>query len=199
MEESFWSSITSVAATIAAFAAAAAAVAAWKSAKATRQSAKATQQAAEETQKTMLHHVLEDIHKDYRSPEMHSAVITLRHFYKKHRETFVDKYEEIRKEDEKRMSSLDEEKRIEAERTLHYQRRLVSIFYRHLAALYVDKILPKSIIFREWAESDLRIIPEIIVPIENKLREVLHTPPLPALDENCPLLVLYRDSKDYRL
>jgi len=102
-----------------------------------------------------------------------------------------------RYEDKKKISELNnQEDRIKVvQNTLHYQRRLVSHFYQHLAALYVNKILTKDIVYKNWSEADLRIIPEIIIPIENKLREVLHKPPLGPLEDNCHLLVLYRDSK----
>ena len=148
--------------------------------------------------RTMIHQALLDVQKDYRSPQMQYAVRTLWQFYKEHgKEKLVEKYEEIRDEEQIWILSLDKQERVEAEQsTLHYQRRLVSHFYQHLTALYVNKILPKDIVFSIWSEADLRIIPEILIPIENKLREVLHIPPLGPLDENCSLLVLYKDSKD---
>ena len=146
----------------------------------------------------MIHHALEDVQKDYRSLEMLCAIERLWQLYRNRgKKKLAEKYEEIRNEEEEWVSSLDKQKRVEAEQnTLHYQRRLVSLFYQHVAALYINKILPKGIVFKTWSETDLRIIPEIIVPIENKLREVLHTPPLPPLDENnYSPLILYRDSK----
>lgn len=148
--------------------------------------------------RTMIHQVLLDVQKDYRSPQMLYAVRTCWEFYgKQGRKKFVEKYEEIRNEEQRWILSLDKQKRIEAEQsTLHYQRRLVSHFYQHLASLYVNKILPKKIVYSIWSETDLRIIPEVLIPIENKLREVLHTPPLEPLDESCSLSVLYRESKD---
>jgi hypothetical protein len=147
--------------------------------------------------KTMIHQALLDVQKDYRSAQMLYAVKTLWQFYEEHgKQKIVKEYEEIRVEEQKRISLLDKQKRIEAEQsTLHYQKRLVSHFYQHLAALYVNKILPKDIVFSIWSEADLKIIPDILIPIENKLREVLHKPPIEPLNENCNLLVLYRDSR----
>jgi len=158
---------------------------------------------------TTFHHVLADIRKDYLSPQMGYAVKTLWQFYndcKKDGEDFVEKYCRILKEDKSRLSSLEEQQRVEAERsTLHYQRRLVSHFYQYVAALYANnKRLLRGIVFRTWTEKDLRIIPNIIIPIEIKLREVIQTPPLQPFDENAldkkdSLLVLYRlyrDSKE---
>lgn len=148
----------------------------------------------------MIHEALLDVQKDYRSPQMLYAVRTLWDFYREHKEKLVETYEEIRNEEERWVSSLDRQERIKAEEhTLHHQRRLVSHFYQHLASLYLSKILPRDILYRNWSEPDLRIIPQILIPIENKLREVLFTPPLKPLDESCSLLVLYRDSKDCSL
>lgn len=148
--------------------------------------------------RTMIHQALLDVQKDYRSPQMHYAVRTLWDFYREHGEDmFVEEYEKIRKKEDKWVSNKEKQKRIEFEQaTLHYQRKLISQFYQHLATLYANGILSKDIIYSSWSEADLRIIPTILVPIENKLREVLFKPPLGSLDENCNLLVLYRNSKD---
>lgn len=146
--------------------------------------------------KTMIHQALLDVQKDYRSPQMLYAVRTLWQFYREYgKERLIEEYEKIRKSEEQWISNLDKQKRIEAEQsTLHYQRRLVSHFYQHLAALYVNGILSKDIVYSNWPEENLRIIPEILIPIEDKLYEVFYS--LGPLDKNCNLLVLYRDSKD---
>lgn len=153
-----------------------------------------------EVQKTILiHQSLLHLQKEYLSPHMLLAIRTLWDFYRQYgRENFVEKYMEIRAEEHEWILSLDKQKRIEAEQaTLHYQRRLVSQFYTQLATLYVNKVLPKDILFKAWSEADLRIIPDILIPIENKLREVLHRPPVPLLDENSNLMALYKDSKEF--
>lgn len=159
------------------------------------------QQMAKQTElqkRTLIHQSLLSLQKDYRSPQMLYAVRTLRDFYREHgTEKFVEKYEKIREEERKWILTIDRLKRIEAEQTtLHYQRRLVSHFYNQLATLYINDVLPKDIIYRNWSEADLRIIPEILIPIENKLGEVLYKPPLAPLDENSSLMILYRGSKD---
>lgn len=151
--------------------------------------------------KTLVHQTLVDLQKEYRSTQMLYAIKTLWDFYNENgQDKFVEKYEEIRCEEQKMVSSLEKQKQIEAEQsTLHNQRRIVSHFYQQLANLYVNKVLTKDVVYRSWSEADLRIIPQVIVPIENNLRKVLHKPPLGRpLDENHSLLVLYRDSRNYR-
>jgi hypothetical protein len=157
-----------------------------------------TRKLKQEMVKQTVYQSLLSLQKDYRSPQMLYAVRTLWDFYREHgKEKFVEKYEEIRNEERIWITNIDKQKRIEAEQsTLHYQRRLVSQFYNQLATLYVNGVLPKDIVYRNWPEADLRIIPEILIPIENKLCEVLHQPPLPLLGENSDLMVLYRGSKD---
>ncbi len=155
------------------------------------------------TKQTLRHNAIREIRKDYLSPEMYHAIKTLWQFYRENNEkgeNFVDKYEKIRGEEEKWVSGQDKQNRVTADQsTLHYQRRLVKEFYVHLASLRASNILPASMVFREWPEEDLRIIPEIIVPIETKLNEVFHKPPLPEVDENnFPPLKLYNDSKRYK-
>lgn len=145
--------------------------------------------------KAMLHQALLDVQRNYRSGEMQYAIRTLWDFYKKEgKKNFVEKYEAIRREDEQRISALPPEDRLRAEQaTLHYQRRLVSHFYQHLASLHINGVLSRKILYTGWSERDLRIIPEVIVPIESRLpRELSGSPPL---DENSPLIILYRDSK----
>ena len=150
--------------------------------------------------KTLVHQTLVDLQKEYRSAQMLYAIKTLWNFYNENsQDKFVEKYEEVRSEDQKMVSSLEKQKQIEAEQsTLHNQRRIVSHFYKQLAILYDNKVLPKDVVYKSWSEADLRIIPQVLVPIENQLRELLHTPPLEPLDENHSLRVLYEDSKNHR-
>lgn len=151
--------------------------------------------------KSMFHQALMDVQKEYRSAEMLYAVRELWNFYRTHpKDELVKEYERIRLEDEQRISALDKLDRLKHERnTLHYYRRLVSHFYHHLGALLINGILPRDIIFRSWSESDLRIIPEILVPIENNLRAVLHEPPKRPLDEKHPLVFLYEQARMYEV
>jgi hypothetical protein len=144
------------------------------------------------------HHALEgDLRKEYLSPQMHQAVRRLWQFYNLWGTNFVNRYEEKRKEEDAQIAGLEPQMRIVAEQaTLHYQRKLVSHFYQYVAALYRNKTIPNYIVFGIWSKSDLEIIPKIIIPIENKLRESLNTPPLLPLDDNCGLLTLYRDATE---
>ena len=126
--------------------------------------------------KTMLHQVIRDILMEYRSAEMMIAVQSLWTFYRKHPNNFVEVYVRTKEQDEQSNALLPIPQRIEAERfTLHYFRRLVSQYYAMLAVLYTNNIFPKDILYSYWSEGDLRIIPNILIPIEKKLAEMFGT------------------------
>jgi hypothetical protein len=57
--------------------------------------------------------------------------------------------------------------------TLHYKRRLVSHFYMHLVHLAENKIIPEKVLYAGWKRDDLKIIPTILAPVEQKLASVL--------------------------
>lgn len=125
-----------------------------------------------------IHQVLVDILMDYRSPEMLLAVRTLWDLWRSDRDGFVERYETQRKREADAIAALPPEKRLEAERaSLHFHRRLVSQFYSFVAGLYELGIIPKRILYTHWGEADLRIIPQILLPIEKRLGEALGTSP----------------------
>ena len=124
----------------------------------------------------MIHQVLRDILMEYRSAEMLLAVNTLWVFYREHPEDFVRKYEETRRRDEGGIAKLPPKERAEVLRsTLDYLRRFVSHYYALLGGLYELKIITKDILYTYWSGDDLRIIPEILIPIERKLAETVGT------------------------
>ena len=148
--------------------------------------------------KTLLHHILSDIQRDYRSAEMLHAISRLWNFYRKHGSNkFVAKYEKIRKADEKSEIEQIKHQGQSQQITLHYQRRLVSHFYRHLATLYNERILPGRILYSIWGETDLEIIPKVLIPIENRVRQDLTGMPQNPISDSHPLMKLYWDSKQY--
>lgn len=149
------------------------------------------------TYQALIHQVLEDTQSDYRSPEMLFALTRLKDFYTEHgKDKFVEEYLKVRDEEHKWVMSQEKHTMIDFEKsTLHYQRRLVDHFFWHLSTLYVNGALPKRVIYGYWEEAVLRIIPDILVPISNKLRQVDYDPPLAPLSDKDTLIILYKDSK----
>lgn len=151
--------------------------------------------------------ILADLHKEYSSAEMHIAVATLWALRRKCEEQCEKEGEGIPEEElvkEYVRNRNDEKKTFEKKlaenaqqasdfhkSTLHFHRRLVSHFYQHLSTLYVNRMLPKDYIYDRWHRADLKILPDIIIPIENWLRENIHKPPEPRLPDQHPLWRLY--------
>lgn len=141
------------------------------------------------TKKALLHEAILNLFKDYRSFEMFYAIKELSEFYDIHKDKLVDEYMKKYNEDKKSFLRLSGNVRREGEQnSLHYLRRLVSHFYQELGALYINEIFPKKIITDTWSVGELRIIPEILIPIENKLRKDLHN--LKPLKDGDPLIEL---------
>jgi hypothetical protein len=117
-----------------------------------------------------VHRTLETALLEYRSVEMFTAVKHLWGFHKEHGNNIVQEYENIRQEDDMRIASLPEYERLESEKlTLHYRRQLVSRFYQFLSGLVNEGVVPREMIYRYWNRGALRIIPEILEPIERSL------------------------------
>ncbi|MEA2074356.1 MAG: hypothetical protein U9O85_01265 [Euryarchaeota archaeon] len=154
------------------------------------------------TKRNLVYQVLVKLQIEYRSPEMLYAIRTLWDFYRddcnEDEETLMEKYGEKYDEEKRtlqKMRGKPEEKNMEfVKTTLHHQRRLVQMFYEHLATLTTNDIIPKKIVFEIWTEEMLSIVPKIILPMAKKLAEKTDTNPP---DENSKLYQLYIDSKDY--
>jgi hypothetical protein len=141
-----------------------------------------------------IYQVLLDILMEYRSVEMLHAVRTLWDYYRTHQTDLVEAYQTQLQIDTAAISKLPSDKVLDAEKaTLHFQRRLVSQFYQFLGGIYESKVVSKEVLYTYWSESDLSIIPKILMPIEIKLAESLgvskDSPGLKRLQK------LYDDSK----
>lgn len=165
---------------------------------------------------TLRYHALVAIQKDYRSHQMGYAVDRLWRFYREDclgdENTLRKRYHEIFEKEQKEIDEKGKAKQIEArETTLDNQRRIVSHFYNHLAAIYVNKILPPEYIFENWSKYDLVIIPCILLPLENELINIINAEvkklpesackgklkEVPGHDENSNLYKLYKGSLGY--
>lgn len=159
------------------------------------------------SKKTMLHQAFLDVQKDYRSPEMGYALHTLWNFYRdecnEDKKTLKKKFKTKFLKEGKEIKKLKIKDRIEfAKNTIDFQRRLVFHFYAHLADLYRVKILSEENIFDYWNWHNLRVIPNIIIPLNDSLNEILksrekkiYTPE--KIEEINTLTRLYNDSIEY--
>ena len=109
----------------------------------------------------------------YFKSEMLMAITQLWHHYRKYGDPdFIDKYITIMISENKKMSTLPTSKRILFQAgTLHYQRRLVTQFWRGLSILIKNNLVPRKAVYSWWAQDDIDIVSKILIPIENKLAE----------------------------
>lgn len=129
------------------------------------------------TRQATLLQALTAIQMEYRSPEMLDAVSTMWRFFRANgRNGLLPAYDAAFEADMKAVAAADPRERLEIlKTTLHYKRRLVSTFYVLLAELYTARVYPRKQLFTAWSKGDLRIIPDILLPIEEHLGKQFHT------------------------
>jgi hypothetical protein len=119
-------------------------------------------------------HVLFELLEDFRSAEMMLALVALWRFRRDHGDQFVQAYLETWRKDDERIARLPPEQQVAAlHATLHYRRRVVKEFYNSLAGLYELGVLPAKVVYTYWSTAELRIIPEILIPLETAVAREL--------------------------
>ena len=76
--------------------------------------------------------------------------------------------------------------------TIDFHRRHVSQFYGFLTSVYDEGGMQRKWIYTHWSRSDLQILPDVIVPMEQALGAVIGNPASPTTLDR--LLRLYNDS-----
>jgi hypothetical protein len=116
----------------------------------------------------------------YFSSEMLMAIRQVWGHYRKYGESnFLDKYIAIMIAENKNLDSTSISKRLIFQTgTLHYQRRLVSQFWRGLSILIKNNLVPRKAVYSWWSQNDVDIVGRILIPLENKLAEYHRVPQL---------------------
>jgi hypothetical protein len=121
--------------------------------------------------------IIGDLLKEYRSVEMGNAI---RRLYEEFEQCggiaskLIESYE----------NKYNSEKH--CRESLHHQRRIVSNFYQHVCTLISNGIIEDTILYSLWTKDNLKIIPDILLPIETKaIPHVTHKPEIPI--ENLPI------------
>jgi hypothetical protein len=123
-----------------------------------------------------VHQVLVTVLQDYRSAEMMLAINSLWRFRREHGEKFVQAYLDRWQRDDERIAGLPEDQQLEATTaTLHYRRRIVKEFFNLLAGLHELGVFPKDVLETYWGPAELKIIPEILIPLETAVSKNLRT------------------------
>jgi hypothetical protein len=123
-----------------------------------------------------VHQVLVSVLQDYRSPEMLWAMNSLWRFRREHGDKFVQSYMEQWQKDDERIAGLPDDQQLAATAaTLHCRRRTVKEFYNLLAGLRDLQVLPQEVLYTYWNEAELKIIPEILIPLEMAVAQRLRS------------------------
>ncbi|HUS98930.1 MAG TPA: hypothetical protein VMY59_01255 [Candidatus Thermoplasmatota archaeon] len=162
--------------------------------------------------KNVRHQALLDIHKEFRSPEMLSALDGIWKFYrdfkKEHHHLKPDSlnFKKSFKEEYQSIHLLQRDSiandTLEAEKSLNYKRRYVTHFYVHLASLHKHDILPPEMIFDWWIPSDFDIIKDILIPLQEAASDICEQEHQEITGEELkfslePLLEMMYECKEY--
>lgn len=167
-----------------------------RSADAQEKSEKALTEQSKILKKTLVYQAFDALTSEYRTPEMLQAVRNLWDFARDNENDMKKIYLKRLKEDKIRVREAPPEIRVQMEsQTIHSQRRIVSQFYSRIATFIEERIIPEDIFYSSWGETDLEIIPKILIPLENAIIDTITKDRVKPLDENSKLMRLYEDSK----
>ena len=138
------------------------------------------------SRKTVGVKTLHDLRKEYEEEDMKLAVVNLHRLYRiasqKEKDVFVETYNHI----------------VESQREKHHgqsdldnNRKLFSHFYQKLSTYYCENIIYDKILFPSWSRPDLKILGEVVLPIEKSFPQPSKT----ALDN---LKKLYDDFSKWK-
>ena len=130
---------------------------------------------------------------EYRSAEMLVAIRSLWDFARAHQNDVAEAYRAQRESDHQQLANLRGDDHLNYLRgTLDFHRRQVSQFYGFLTSVYDEGGLQRKWIYTHWNRSDLKIIPEVIVPMEIALGQAIGSPASQTILDR--MLNLYKDS-----
>lgn len=169
-----------------------------RSADAQEKSERAIKDQADILRKTLVYQAFASLTDEYREAHMLQAIRTLWDF---HRDIgavgLAQAYLQRMDKDAAVVTAARPEARVAVEAsTLHHQRRIVSQYYSRIATFIDEGIIPRDIFYSSWGETDLRIIPMVLVPLENAIRTRTQGAELTPLDDSSPLMQLYLGSKE---
>ena len=114
---------------------------------------------------------------EYRSARMFVAIRHLWDFYKVNPSTLVERFQWQYEADRKAEEKLEgDELLAHVEVSLDFHRRQVTHFYNMLTSVYDEGGLQRKWLYTYWHRRELRIIPDILVPIERALAVSIDAP-----------------------
>ena len=129
---------------------------------------------------------------DYMSTEMYIAVGHLWTFYNKDPSTLAERYKWQREADIRTANELSGENYSNfVKNTIDHHRRRVGQFYGLLTAIYDEGGHQRKWIYTYWRKRELQVLPNIIIPLEDALTELIKVPASRLSNER--LMKLYED------
>jgi hypothetical protein len=118
---------------------------------------------------------------EYRSPEMYIAIRHLWEFAAIDARTIEDRFKVQREADNRLIAELERDLAPNFIRTtIDYHRRQVSQFYALLTSIHDEGGHQRKWLYTYWRRRELRIIPEILIPLERALADAI-TAPAPTI------------------
>ena len=112
--------------------------------------------------RALKYRMLLELMREYAHPDMNEHVKSLWYFWE---DNGMNMYR-MTKEYETLLTKRDKNKEDEFTKKITGARRQLSHFCQRMAALHEGHVLPDKLLFRLWSTKDLRIIHEVIMPLE---------------------------------
>lgn len=125
---------------------------------------------------------------------MYIAIRSLWEFLEVNPATVSQRFIDRRNKDRGWLETLDLEERATFIRsTIDFHRRQVSQFYGLLTSIYDEGSYQRKWLYTYWRKRELKIIPDILIPLENALAQAIGAPApqisidrLTRLYDDCP-------------
>ncbi len=108
---------------------------------------------------------------EYGSEEMLFAISDIMEFYRRDKQNFAYRYVELHRE---YMDGTLQGEDFDDFKKLHHHRRVLGRFYEVLAWTYDEDYINIETINKFWTKDTLKIIPDVILPIEKGLYNDIH-------------------------
>lgn len=178
----------------------------------TKENVEITKEISDRTEKRTKHQALIKLQEDFRSPEMYFALKSLWNFYNKTAtdnkipfekvKEIIEKMKEKYKEEEipkikniiENNNQKPNEKKLEIEFLLDYQRRIISHFYQSLNPIIKNGILSGKELYPNFGHDLHReTVKKIIIPLEETIFEDMKKTKPHLKDKQSPSLELLND------
>jgi hypothetical protein len=129
------------------------------------------------SRKTISSQIFHTLLSEFKSPEMLMALrrlYDLKEHCDNHHIDIAEEYRRIMREEDlaiERAKPIDKPHLVQV--SLHHQRRIVSNFFYYIHTVLLNNMISRSIVYKYWTMGNIRLIPEVLVPIRYDNSEYL--------------------------